>query len=1230
MSLSSPSSKHKLLIANRGEIAVRILRTAISFSQTPERPNTISTVAVYTPTDALSPHVSLANEAVSLSRAVDQLGPGQSEGNAYLNAKAILEICKEHGVTMVHPGYGFLSENAEFAKMIGEEGIIWLGPKHDVIRDMGIKHEARRIALRAGIPVVPGSEECVDSVERAVEVAKRVGFPMILKATAGGGGMGMVVCENEEELEAKLGNTIERAKTLFGDGRVFLERYFSAARHIEVQVFGDGQGKVIHFGERECSVQRRHQKVLEESPSPFCLANPGLRDKICEAAVRLCESINVCWTTQELSNSSWTRKTAQFFFLEMNTRIQVEHPVTEAVHLNLDLVRMMIEHGIAERAGRTVKLPLQPSFDDPNSLHAIEVRIYSENPFENFNPSPGVLQHVELDIEKDAPWLRIDSWISTGTTITPFYDPLLCKVIVSDTSREAVLGKLEKVLEKVKIQGPPNNVEFLLSLVRNEVFRDGKANTKFLDSFKFVPQSFTVVSGGLESTVQDYPGRSVGLGIPPSGPMDSLAFRAANILVGNPHTTEGIEIIVVPNVDFEAVFHTTSVVAVTGRELEVKIDDKVVDTWTHLVVPSGGRLLIRAPQSGTSGLRNYLAVRGGFPSIPKYLGSKSTSMGLGGYQGRSLLRGDEIALGDSQPIGAEEKEHWRVPQELVPDYPAEWVVHVLDGPQDDKEYLSPEGNAEFYGTAWKVSASSNRMGIRLEGLDSIKWARKNGGEGGSHPSNILDNGYVLGALNINGDTPVILTNEGPDMGGYICFCTVAVGDRWKLGQLSPGQYVRFKRISWHQSRRLSENCDEWLSQVVRSAKNQERGAESSVAKLSRVELDETPQDPRLLEISQGAGSGRPRAVFRQAGDGAILVEYGPMTLDFNLRARIHALETLIKSKNITGIGTFCPCIRSTVCHFDPLVVSQQGVLRALMEADNELPHQMTDMEFPGRRITFPIVLNDKWSRDAIFRYMKSTRSEASYLPSNVEYLAKNNGLEDANEALAKLVGSDWFVFGVGFYLACPFLVPVDPRCRLVGQKMNPSRTYTPRGAIGIAGVVAAIYPVESPGGYMLYGRTLPAWQTWGRGKDFTKDQPWLLQPFDQVHFEPINEEAYVELEQAFDAGRHTFPTESVTFSMKEYTSFVESIREQVATFKKVQADAVAIEERREEELLKKWLSGKRTSGNQKEVDEVTAGSTPVLSPLMASVWKIPASKERVIKTADEILVVLEAMKTEIQ
>ncbi|KAF8837172.1 hypothetical protein BDN67DRAFT_973345 [Paxillus ammoniavirescens] len=1226
MQYSNLYGGHKLLVANRGEIAVRIIRTAKRLG--------IPTVAIYTSSDALSPHVSLAEEAALLKDASLET-PGQSESKSYLSPGAVISLCKDRAVTMVHPGYGFLSENADFAQAVIDAGILWLGPQPDVIRSMGLKHEARALAAKAGLPLVPGSQGLVGTFEDALTVSSDIGFPVMLKATAGGGGMGLVICKDEEELSIRFKNTKERAETLFRHEGVFLERYYPSARHIEVQVFGNGIGDVIHMGERECSVQRRHQKVIEETPSPFFSRRPGLRQQMCDAAVRLCRSIKYAsaGTVEFLVDDD----TGHFFFLEMNTRIQVEHPVTETIHPGLDLVELMIAQAVAQcttKHGLDLNGPAlsQDVFDanlDQSSLHAIEARVYSENPADGFRPCPGVLQKVDVPEEE---WLRVDHWISTGTNVTTFFDPLLCKLIVKGSSREEAVVRLAKALSSCKIHGPLNNIAYLKAICESDTFKSGSATTTFLDNFEYTPRALTVTLGGIEATVQDLPGRRIGLGMPRSGPMDFQAFKAANIIAGNSPETEGLEIVTLPGAGCKFMFHVPCVVAITGKSVTVKVNRVEVPMWARLVIPGKGTLELNGG-GGATGFRVYLAVRGGFPEVPKYLGSKSTSMGLGGYQGRALKPGDQLALGNCLPSPEETQDPipFVLPSFLVPLYPKDWVVNVLAGPHDDDDFLTPEGNATFYSTQWAISSSSNRMGIRLESKNVIQWARADGGEGGSHPSNILDNGYALGTVNLNGDTPVILTQEGPDMGGYLCACTIASGDLWKVGQLSPGSTVTFNRISWAEAQACAKSAKVWIEDIQSASSGISPATAGTVLSFEGTNPSFTPILRRIVPPS---GSPRPVTTFRQAGDSAILVEYGPMTLDFNLRARVHALETEARKRKADGIWSFAPCIRSTMCHFDPTITSQDDVLNLLVEVENSLPDTMTDVEFPGRKITFPIALDDQWNREALQRYMTTTRSKAVYLPSNIDYLARNNGLEGgATEALQKLIGSSWLVFGVGFYLACPFLVPIDPRCRLVGQKMNPSRTYTPSGAVGIAGPVAAIYPVVSPGGYQLFGRTLPAWQTWGKGADFSADRPWLLRPFDQVSFEPVSEERYLEIEQEFSAGRYEFKIESSVFSMVTYTRFMDTIADELAGFKEKQAQGVAHEGARENELLREWLA-------QKELDAIpsediagggdeASGYACIPSSMSASVWKIKCQVGKTIESANEVMIILEAMKTEI-
>ncbi|KIJ48529.1 hypothetical protein M422DRAFT_59450 [Sphaerobolus stellatus SS14] len=1041
-----------------------------------------------------------------------------TEASAYLFIDGIVAAIQGynkahqgHPVTLVHPGYGFLSENATFASRVATEtGATWLGPRPEVISEMGLKHVARQAAIRAGVPVVPGSDGLLKpGDDDIVDIARNIGLPVILKATAGGGGMGMVICTSEDQLLHEVEKATERAKVLFNEGGVFLERYFAAARHVEIQIFGNGHGEVVHMAERECSIQRRHQKIVEETPSPFLEAHEGLRERMCNAAVALCQMIKYgsAGTVEFIVDD----KTGDFFFLEMNTRIQVEHPITEEIYPGLDIVKLMIQQGILERVSPTNGFDKNASemqqstyhdlrkrgTEDGRHSHAIEGRIYAENPIENFAPSPGLLQHVDLHTEKE--WVRLESWVSTGTTVTPFFDPLLCKVIVKGNSREEARQRFVQALEECIVSGSPNNIEYLKAIAESQFFKEGKTTTTVLNTFHYTPRALKIVYTGIDMSIQDLPGRTVGLGIPRTGPMDELAFRLGNMLVGNAETTEGIEMVLLPGMPIVRIkFFCSAVVAVTGREVNVTVNQKVKKTWNRIVVPERGTLSIKAGTSGNSdGFRVYICIRGGFPGIPAYLGSKSTSVGLGGYQGRALLAGDQIALGHCDPMESDIAGHLpAIPSSLIPTYSSNWVVHVLAGPCDDPEYVTPEGIEKFYATKWTISASSNRMGIRLQSPDGskIEWARENGGEGGSHPSNILDNAYAPVTVNINGDTPVILTNEGPDMGGYLCLCTVASAERWKIGQLNPGCTVQFSRISWSKAQELQKQVTGYYSAVQASISGSTNAKD---AKIPQTILSDTP-GPSILHVKPGNNSDENlKVIYRQAGDTGILVDFGVMSLDFFTRARIHAFQTAILEKKIRGLRSLCPCIRSIMCYFDPSEIPQSEFLRLLIQAEGTIPTFLTDMTFPGRRLTLPIVLDDRWNREALERYTQSIRNKAVYLPSNIQYLADNNGLEGPEEALQKLTQSGWLVFGVGFYLACPFLVPIDPRCRLEGQKMNPSRTYTPRGAIGIAGPVAAIYPIESPGGYQLYGRTLPLWQTWGKGTDYHPDKPWLLQPFDQ-------------------------------------------------------------------------------------------------------------------------------------
>lgn len=434
----------KVLIANRGEIARRIIRTCSRLG--------IETVAIYSEADEELPFVAEADEAVLI-------GPNPV-AQSYLRADRIIEEAKRHGADAIHPGYGLLSENGAFARKVEESGLVFIGPKAEVIERMGDKLEARRTMAAAKVPVVPGTEEGVASVEEALKEAVRIGFPVMLKASAGGGGIGMVRCEDEQALTQQFQSVKNRAKAYFGDEGVFIEKFLPNARHIEVQIFGDGFGNVVHLFERNCSVQRRNQKVIEESPSPAL--SDDVRKRLCKAAVAAGKAVKY---TNAGTVEFILDEHDNFYFLEMNTRLQVEHPVTEEV-TEWDLVEWQIKVARGER------LPAQSEIESHG--HAIEYRIYAEDPV-TFFPSPGLLKSI-----KWAKGARIEAGYETGNTITPFYDPLLAKVIVYGKDRTEALKRSAEFFRWSEIDGVKNNIPLFRRLLETDFFETGRYSTASL------------------------------------------------------------------------------------------------------------------------------------------------------------------------------------------------------------------------------------------------------------------------------------------------------------------------------------------------------------------------------------------------------------------------------------------------------------------------------------------------------------------------------------------------------------------------------------------------------------------------------------------------------------------------------------------------------------------------------------------------------------------------------
>ncbi|MBK9107417.1 MAG: acetyl-CoA carboxylase biotin carboxylase subunit [Saprospiraceae bacterium] len=444
---------NKILIANRGEIALRIIRTA--------REMGIKTVAIYSTADRESLHVRFADEAVCI-------GPPASS-QSYLNIPKIMAAVEITNADAIHPGYGFLAENAEFAEICSQYGIKFIGPSPDQIRKMGDKITAKDTMIKAQVPVVPGSDGLLKDLKQGKKIAKDIGYPVILKATAGGGGRGMRIVTKEEEFEDMWSIARQEAKAAFSNDGIYIEKFIEEPRHIEFQIIGDQHGRVVHLSERDCSIQRRHQKLVEESPSPFMTSE--LREAMGEAAIKAGKSIDYegVGTVEFLVD-----KYRNFYFMEMNTRIQVEHPVTEEV-IDHDLIKEQIKVA----AG----LPITGKNYFP-SMHAIEVRINAEDPFNDFRPNPGKITSLHTS---KGHGVRVDTHVYSGYTVPPYYDSMIAKLICKAQTREECITKLERSLDEFIIEGIKTTIPFHQQLMKNKDFREGNFHTGFLNTFKLEP-----------------------------------------------------------------------------------------------------------------------------------------------------------------------------------------------------------------------------------------------------------------------------------------------------------------------------------------------------------------------------------------------------------------------------------------------------------------------------------------------------------------------------------------------------------------------------------------------------------------------------------------------------------------------------------------------------------------------------------------------------------------------
>lgn len=1167
----------KVLIANRGAIACRIIRTLDRMG--------IKSVAVYSDADRHSPHVRLAGEAV-------RIGPAPAS-QSYLDFNAILAAAKGTGTEAIHPGYGFLSENTEFAEACKAAGIAFIGPEPDHVRAFALKHTARELAEKAGVPLAPGSG-LVATVDEAMREARRIGFPVMLKSTAGGGGIGLQRVECELDLAATFESVTRLASNNFKDAGVFVEKYVARGRHIEVQIFGDGKGRVVALGERDCSAQRRNQKVIEETPAPGLPAET--RTKLLETAVRLGQTVNYAnaGTVEYLLDTD----TGEFYFLEVNTRLQVEHGVTEEV-TGIDLVEWMVRQAAGE--------PLPDILPEPQGA-SIQVRLYAEDPARDFRPSSGLLTNVTWP-----PDTRIETWIENGSEVSPYYDPMIAKIIVNGKDRPEALGKLRAALSATTVAGIESNLGYLAELAASPVLAAGEMTTSTLANFAYAPATIEVLVPGTQTTIQDWPGR-VGywaVGVPPSGPMDAVSFRLSNRIIGNPEGASGIEMTLSgPTLKFNA----ATVICLGGAEMVATLDGQPVAFWQALSITAGQVLKLGTIPG--AGARTYLAVRGGL-DVPAYLGSKATfTLGkFGGHGGRALLTGDILHLSNAALARRSDAgSSSALNPALRPQMSHAWEIGVLYGPHGAPDFFTDLDIGTFFAANWDVHYNSNRTGVRLIG-PKPQWARTDGGEAGLHPSNIHDNAYAIGAIDFTGDMPVILGPDGPSLGGFVCPATIVQAELWKMGQLRAGDTVRFVR---------------WTPEAAAAAAQRQRQ--------EIYELQPLTSLPQINIADLGAGDcivgmraangDAPNVVYRRAGDAYLLIEYGAIVLDLALRFRVHALMTALESRALEGLIDLTPGIRSLQVHFDPDILPFAKLLAELSALEDAIG-DLAGIEVPSRIVRMPLSWNDAAVQQTIDKYIQSVRADAPWCPSNIEFIRRINGLDSIDDVKRIVFDAKYLVLGLGdVYLGAPVATPADPRHRLVTTKYNPARTWTPDNVVGIGGAYMCVYGMEGPGGYQLFGRTCQVWNTFHETAEFTPGKPWLLRFFDQIEFYPVSSGELLDFRDGFLQGRRGLEITQTTFRFRDYEAFLKANATQIAAFTSQRQSAFDAERSRWQASDREGLAIEPASGSHTGPDEILApGLLAVASPVPGSVWKICVKPGKKVM-AGETLVIVESMKME--
>ncbi|MFN4128423.1 MAG: 5-oxoprolinase/urea amidolyase family protein, partial [Paracoccaceae bacterium] len=840
----------------------------------------------------------------------------------------------------------------------------------------------------------------------------------------------------------------------------------------------------------------------------------------------------------------------------------VEHPVTEAV-LGIDLVEWMVRQAAGED-------PIPATLPQPQG-HAIEARLYAEQPHAGFRPSAGRLTDVAFP-----QGIRVDGWIATGTVVEPFYDPMLAKIIVHGANRPAAIRALQDALAASRVAGIATNLDYLSAIAGSEMFAAGDVTTAALNSFSFAPTGIEVLAPGAQTSLQELPGR-LGLwhvGVPPSGPMDARGHRNANRLVGNPPDTAALELTMSgPSLRFLS----PARVGLAGARIPMVLDGASV-TGPVVDVPAGGVLALGAIEG--PGMRAYLAVAGGF-AAPEILGSRAT-FGLGGFGGHGV---GTLRTGDLLPMAAGPVTP-PAPLETA-DLTHDWTLNVVYGPHGAPDFFAPEDIETLFTAPYEVHFNSDRTGGRLVG-PAPKWARADGGEAGLHPSNLHDNAYAIGAIDFTGDMPILLGPDGPSLGGFVCPGVVAADDLWKLGQLRPGDTVRFVPVTR-------------LADPVAGPAYQRAGS------------------PVVWQGGQGVS-----VAYRRQGDANLLVEYGPMTLDITLRLRVHLLMQAVAASGLPLLD-LTPGIRSLQIHYDPARLSRLELITELQRIEAELP-DAGSVKVPSRIVHMPLSWNDPQAELAMRKYQDRVRPDAPWCPSNIEFIRRINGLADEAAVQRTISDARYLVLGLGdVYLGAPVATPIDPRHRLVTTKYNPARTWTPENAVGIGGAYMCIYGMEGPGGYQLFGRTIQVWNTWNRTPAF-HNRPWLLDFFDQIRFHLVSPEDLAEARTAFPHGAYPLRIEETVFDWAAEEATLAREGDSIIAAKTRQQAAFEAERMRWKDAgLDSFTPFEQRAGSP---TDLPPGCTGVESPVPGSVWKFMADLGARVMAGDTVAII-ESMKMEI-